>query len=432
MTDTSNPRTPHPAGAETLNPPRAPDPPAGPPRAGRPPGPPRGRRRGRPRGPALLAVLAALLAGALAGCGTVSGELPPAADQPWEPLATVVPATLRYEDDIPQVPKDLVPPAIPLPEPGQFAPGGALARIHERGYLRVGVSRDTQLRGAWNPVEGRFEGFDVDLARRIAMALFGVPDEAAADQYIRYFPVSYSERIPALLPRRGAGSGDAPAAGDTPSENTPSGDTLVDIVVSTMTYTPHRARKVGLSAAYFTAYPRFLSRREPAAPDTAEPAGAAAPKPDQGDGPGIDSAAELAGRKVCAPRATTSLNNLERLYREQGGSFEIVGHLNELSDCLLAFQQGTVDVVAANDASLVGMLAQDSTAVLGSYRTAGPPEYYSVAFQRENRELAAFVNGVVESLRRDRAAWFALCRKWEVKEMPCEQSQPPEPIWADE
>jgi len=372
-----------------------------------------------------LAVLAALLVGAPTGCATVSGKLPGAADRPWEPLATVAPTAIRYDDDVPEVPKDLVPPMIPLPEPGRFTPGGALARIHDRGYLRVGVSRDTQLRGAWNPVTGRFEGFDVDLARRIAMALFGAGDEAAADQYIQYFPVSYSERIPALLPRENTDPTGDPEAGDRPL-----GDTLVDIVVSTMTYTPHRARQVGLSAAYFTAYPRFLSRREPVTPQDAEPAGATAPTSDPDDRPGIDSAAELAGRKVCAPRATTSLNNLQRLYREQGGTFEIVGHLNELSDCLVAFQQGEVDVVAANDASLVGMLAQDSTAVLGSYRTAGPPEYYSVAFQRENRELAAFVNGVVESLRRDGAAWFALCEKWEVEEMPCEQAQPPEPIWA--
>ncbi|WP_018504396.1 glutamate ABC transporter substrate-binding protein [Parafrankia discariae] len=328
---------------------------------------------------ALVPLVAAV---ALAGCSTVHGDLSQAADQPWEPLVTASAEAGQVAAPEAGTPTDLVPPI----DVEDLVPGGSVDRIRGRGFLWVGVSRDTQTRGAWNPVFRRFEGFDVDLAQRIAQALFG-PGET--DTRIRYRPVSYAERLPAV-------------------EN---GE--VDILVSTLTYSRLRAARVGLSAGYFTAHPRLLSHRE---------------RPSSGAGPGIDSPEELAGKKVCAPRGTTTLTNLENAH-EIYPTFEIVDHLDELSDCLVAFQQGEVDVVAANDASLVGMLKQDSTAVLGEF-PQWPDEYYSVAFERDDTELAGFVNGVLERLRRDEGAWLELCRKWEDHdEMPCEDSRPPEPRW---
>ncbi|WP_396230935.1 hypothetical protein [Frankia sp. EI5c] len=82
------------------------------------------------------------------------------------------------------------------------------------------------------------------------------------------------------------------------------------------------------------------------------------------------------------------------------------------------------------------MLKQDATATLAGL-DIGPAEYYSVAFRRDDAglagkdtELAGFVNGVLESIRRDPPAWMALCEEWEVPEMPCDESMPPEPQWA--
>ncbi|ABW11896.1 extracellular solute-binding protein family 3 [Parafrankia sp. EAN1pec] len=334
---------------------------------------------------AALVAAALMTAAALVGCSTVSGDLPRAADQPWEPLVTASGEAADAAQDA--RPEAAVPTNLVLPtDAGDFASGGSLDKIRKRGFLRVGVSRDTQTRGAWSPVSHRFEGFDVELAQRIAEALFG---PGTADEKVRYRPVSYAERLPAV-------------------EN---GE--VDILVSTLTYSESRAERVGLSAAYFTAHPRLLSHRE---------------STHSGAGPGIDSPEELAGKRVCAPRGTTTLTNLENTHQTHP-TFEIVDHLNELSDCLVAFQQGEVDVVAANDASLVGMLEQDATAVLGTF-SVGRDEYYSVAFERDDTELAGFVNGVLERLRRDKPEWLKLCERWKAPEMPCEESLPPEPQWA--
>ena len=41
--------------------------------------------------------------------------------------------------------------------------GSSMARIQKRGRLIAGVSADTLLLGARNPISGRIEGFDIDV-----------------------------------------------------------------------------------------------------------------------------------------------------------------------------------------------------------------------------------------------------------------------------
>ena len=64
----------------------------------------------------------------------------------------------------------------PLPTPGAMPPGSTMAAIAERGRLIAGVDQDTYLFGFRNPATGQLEGFDIDIAREIARAIFGDPD----------------------------------------------------------------------------------------------------------------------------------------------------------------------------------------------------------------------------------------------------------------
>ena len=64
----------------------------------------------------------------------------------------------------------------PLPSPGAMPPGSTMAAIAERGRLIVGVDQNTYLFGFRNPSSGQLEGFDIDIAREIARAIFGDPD----------------------------------------------------------------------------------------------------------------------------------------------------------------------------------------------------------------------------------------------------------------
>jgi len=54
--------------------------------------------------------------------------------------------------------------------------GSFMETIRQRGRLIAGVSADTLLFGFRNPVSGKLEGFDIDMVREIARAIFDDPN----------------------------------------------------------------------------------------------------------------------------------------------------------------------------------------------------------------------------------------------------------------
>ena len=98
--------------------------------------------------------------------------------------------------------------AVAAVESRTFDPGSYMAEIQARERLRVGVDTATLQFSSVNPFTLEFEGFDVEIAREIALALFGRADA------IEYVAIPYSQRVDVL------------AAQPEP---------LVDIVVNTFT-----------------------------------------------------------------------------------------------------------------------------------------------------------------------------------------------------
>jgi polar amino acid transport system substrate-binding protein len=347
-----------------------------------------GRRARLWRG-ALGALCGLALIVVVSGCATVgSGAAPVGA---WAPLATATPdpgttATPPGCDDS-KPPTDDVPP----PTSRQLATDPVLARIRKYGKLRVGVSRDALGFGSWNVLNHRFEGFDVDVARQIARAVF--PASAAhVDDRIEYHPLSFAERVGAI--QRGS----------------------VDLVASTMTITCARRTDVSFSAPYYVAYPTFLARRQ------------------------IHSLDDLRGQMICVAAGSTTAAKLARL-RLTHPFIPITQVREELSDCLVDFQDLKVDVVAANDATLGGMRIEDATARLGPYefppvddqgRTAAgvQPEWYGLGLNKDRADLTfrGFVNGVLERMRTD-GTWLGLCREWSSYATSCVAGAPPPPSY---
>ena len=48
-----------------------------------------------------------------------------------------------------------------------------MAKIKERERMVAGVSADTYLLGSRNPLTGQIEGFDIDMVKAVAKAIFG-------------------------------------------------------------------------------------------------------------------------------------------------------------------------------------------------------------------------------------------------------------------
>ena len=86
---------------------------------------------------------------------------------------------------------------------GQMPAGSTMAKIQQRGRLIAGVSADTYLLGSRNPFNGRIEGFDIDLVKAMAKAIFG--NENAYELRV----ITAAQRIPSL--QEGTRSTSSPA-----------------------------------------------------------------------------------------------------------------------------------------------------------------------------------------------------------------------------
>lgn len=258
----------------------------------------------------------------------------------------------------------------PQPAPGAMPPGSTMAAIAERGRLIVGVDQNTNLFGKRNPSTGQLEGFDIDVAREIARAIFGDPDR------IDLRVVEAGHRESALQ----------------------SGE--VDLVVRTYSITCERKKIVAFSTTYFNADQKILVVK----------------------GSGIGSAAQLAGKRVCAVNGTTSLKALLALE-----SRPTVLAVTSWTDCLVVLQQGQVDAISTDDVVLKGLAKQDpNTEVVGDSIAKEP---YGVGIKMENDDLVRFVNGVLEQMRDD-GTWQRLYDTW-LREALGPSSGPPTARYQD-
>ncbi|HEV3292904.1 MAG TPA: transporter substrate-binding domain-containing protein, partial [Streptosporangiaceae bacterium] len=112
--------------------------------------------------------------------------------------------------------------------PPQVTQGSFMAKIRARGYLIAGVDQSTYHFGFLNPLSGQIEGFDIDMIRAVANAIFGDPSK------VQFKAISDDQRIPDVT------SG------------------TVDIVAHTMTITCQRLQQVDFSSVYFDAHQRVL------------------------------------------------------------------------------------------------------------------------------------------------------------------------------
>ncbi len=306
-----------------------------------------GRRRPRVRAALAAGVLLALLpaCGVLADDPTPLPAAPPGSAAPSAPPAA---APARCDDALQSYAPDG-----PLPAPDDLPRGSTMAKIRERGRLVAGVSADTYLLGSRNPLTGRLEGFDIDLVEAVAEAIFG--DE---DRY-QLRVITAADRIPLLE----------------------SGE--VDLVARNMTITCDRWTQIAFSTEYYRSGQKILVRR----------------------GSGTTSLAELAGRRVCAPRGTSSLTNL----RERAPEAEAV-ESDSHTGCLVLFQSGQVDAITGDDTVLAGLAAQDPYAVVPRQK-AFTAEPYGLGMNADDVDLVRFVNARLAQMRRN-GDWEAIYDRW--------------------
>jgi polar amino acid transport system substrate-binding protein len=294
-----------------------------------------------------------LLAAMLAGCGASSDHAQQMA------LAALTMTALPAQPSKPapsprgceNLRASLRPPAV-MPAPGTMPVGSYMAKIKRRGYLLAGVDQNTLLFAYFNPLDGRTEGFEIDLLRQLAQAIFGNPNK------IQFKAITTAERIPAVR------------------------DGSVDVVADAMTITCERRQQVDFSTVYYDAGQKILV---------------------PSDSP-VHSIKDVAGKRVCATVGSTSIQTLRRQ-----APHAIAYPVQQRTDCLVALQQGLVDAITSDDSILLGFNAQDPDTKIVGPRFA--PEPYGMAISRAHPEFVRFVNGVLARMR-TQGTWRRLYAHW--------------------
>ncbi|MEU3270522.1 glutamate ABC transporter substrate-binding protein [Saccharomonospora sp. NPDC006951] len=323
-------------------------------------------------GVAALGLVVTLLA---AGCGADDTAVPPArpaAAALPQPEGAGVVTEVPEADSQPDCgdPTASLRPRRGVPSPGRFASGSTMARIVADGKLIVGVDQNTYRFGFRDPLTGDIEGFDIDMARAIAEALFGDRDR------VQLKVLTSEQRIPALR------------------------DGDVDIVIRTMTINCERLADVDFSTVYYQAGQRVLVKSNSGYT-------------------GMDS---LGGKKVCATEGSTSLRNIA-----ESPAGPVPVQVADWTDCLVMLQQNQVEAISTDDTILAGLTAQDPfTTVVGEPLHAEP---YGIAFPKGHEDFVRFVNGVLDRMRSD-GTWKALYDKW-VAALLGPAPQPPSARYRD-
>ncbi len=251
------------------------------------------------------------------------------------------------------------PPLDPMPTPGGLMPPGSyMETIARRGKLIVGTSIDTLLFSSVNPASNQMEGFDVDMARLVAAAIFGT-----AEGHVELRGITWAQRIPLVL----------------------NGE--LNLVAQTMTINCKRWQQLAFSEVYLYAGQKLLVAVDSSA----------------------SSLEDLAGQTVCVSAGGTSADAMRAL--KVVPPITVIEVSNQ-TDCVVLFQRGEVDAIRTDDTVLAGFAAQDPfSKIVGPALSSEP---YGMAMSLEHPEFVRFVNSVLRQAKSDTSSkgWQASYNRW--------------------
>jgi polar amino acid transport system substrate-binding protein len=243
--------------------------------------------------------------------------------------------------------------------------GSTMAKILANKVLKVGVDQTTKYFG-YRDAHGNLIGFDDDVARQVAQAIFGDPNK------IQFVVITSAQRI--LDVQNGT----------------------VDLVADNMTITCDRLQQVAFSSDYYNAGMTIL------VPSSSN----------------VTTIGQLGGHRVCAAHGTTSINKIHQLQTP------IPVSVQNWTDCLVLLQQGQVAAISTDNSVLVGLQSQDpQTKIPATAPFTCEPHGLAMSLDPSKRDFVRFVNGVLEKMRTD-GEWQHLYNFWALPHLG-PQSPPP-------
>lgn len=244
--------------------------------------------------------------------------------------------------------------AVLLPAPLSGCGLGAAEEksVADKGSLVIGVKADQPALGVKRP-DGRYEGFDVDVATYIAGKL-GVPKSR-----ITFKTTNSSVREEAL------------AKG------------TVDMIVATYSITAKRKRKVTFAGPYYVAHQDTFVRADATA---------------------IKDVRDLKGKRICE---VTGSNSWRRVIEERKVAAQPVT-VNTYGACMDALAAGRLDAVSTDDLILAGFAAGRPGRMINAPFT---DEKYGVGLKKGDLRGCEEVNRAITDMYQDGTAQ-RLLTKW--------------------
>ncbi len=213
-------------------------------------------------------------------------------------------------------------------------------KIKAKGKVTIGVKFDVPFMGLQNAVTNENTGFDTEIGRIIAKAIFGT-DKGK----VEWVEAISRNREPFIQEGK------------------------VDLVISTYTINDARKKLVDFAGPYVSAKQDILIYKIDA--DT------------------IKTVADLNGRKVCSVQGSTSLNNL----KVQAPKADVVA-FNTYSECVEALKDGRVQAVTTDDLILISFAKK-----FPAFQLVGKPfsdEPYGIGLKRCDTEMRNWINDLIE------------------------------------
>ncbi len=239
--------------------------------------------------------------------------------------------------------------------PSTFAAGTTMDALQKKGKIIIGTKFDQPLFGL-KGLSGQPEGFDVEIAKLVATAIFGSNLSGKTE----YVETPSAVREQSII------------------------DGKVDLVAATYTINDTRKQKVGFAGPYYIAGQSILVKK---------------------DNTAITGLSSLSGKKVCTVLGSTPLKTLQ----ERAPTADLSILFDTYSKCVEALRDGRVEAVSTDNVILLGFI-KDSP---GQFKLVGETftkEPYGIGVKKDDTVFRNFVNDVLEKAYRD-GTWARIFEK---------------------
>jgi glutamate transport system substrate-binding protein len=230
--------------------------------------------------------------------------------------------------------------------PSTFAAGSTMDVIQKKGKITIGTKFDQPLFG-FKALSGQPEGFDVEIAKLVAEAIFGT-NLNGKTEFVET-PSNVREQV--II------------------------DGKVDLVAATYTINDTRKQKVGFAGPYYIAGQSILVKKDNTAIT------------------GLDT---LAGKKVCTVLGSTPLKTLQ----ERAPRADLSILFDTYSKCVEAMKDGRVEAVSTDNVILLGFIKDNP----GAFKLVGDTftqEPYGIGVKKDDTVFRNFVNDVLDKAYKD-------------------------------